>query len=65
MPPVQQVPLSLKKEVDWSGGLEDKNTGESSSDFSRHPHDSVSIAIVSGWVGWGRWFFRARIRSCR
>ncbi|KAJ3641189.1 hypothetical protein Zmor_027704 [Zophobas morio] len=40
MPPVQQVPLSLKKEVDWSGGIEDKNTGESSSDFSRHPHDS-------------------------
>ncbi|XP_044262729.1 zinc finger protein 354A-like [Tribolium madens] len=45
MPPVQQVPLSLKKEVDWSGGLEDKNTGESSSDFSRHPHDSTSVDI--------------------
>lgn len=33
---------SLKKEVDWSGGVDDKNTGESSSDYVRHPHDSVS-----------------------
>ncbi|CAH0553880.1 unnamed protein product [Brassicogethes aeneus] len=39
MPPVQQVPLSLKKEVDWGGG-EEKNSGETSSDYSRHPHDS-------------------------
>nr|CAH7759547.1 unnamed protein product [Callosobruchus chinensis] len=35
MPPVQQVPLSLKKEVDWGGG-EDKSPGEGSSDFNRH-----------------------------
>ncbi|CAH0553878.1 unnamed protein product [Brassicogethes aeneus] len=40
MPPVQQVPLSLKKEVDWGGG-EEKNSGETSSDYSRHPHDST------------------------
>lgn len=41
MPPVQQVPLSLKKEVDWGGGMDDKNSGgESSSDYSRLPHDS-------------------------
>ncbi|KAH1022407.1 hypothetical protein HUJ04_011814 [Dendroctonus ponderosae] len=42
LPPIQQVPLSLKKEVDWGGGLEDKNSGESSSEYSRMPHDSVS-----------------------
>lgn len=41
MPPVQQVPLSLKKEVDWGGGIDDKNAGESSSEYSRHPHDSA------------------------
>ncbi|KAH1028932.1 hypothetical protein HUJ05_002249 [Dendroctonus ponderosae] len=41
LPPIQQVPLSLKKEVDWGGGLEDKNSGgESSSEYSRMPHDS-------------------------
>lgn len=34
---------SLKKEVDWSGGVDDKSTGESSSDYARHPHDSVSF----------------------
>lgn len=34
---------SLKKEVDWSGGVDDKSTGESSSDYARHPHDSVSV----------------------
>uniref|UniRef100_A0A182MHQ2 Uncharacterized protein n=1 Tax=Anopheles culicifacies TaxID=139723 RepID=A0A182MHQ2_9DIPT len=36
MGPVQQVPLSLKKEIDWG---DDKSSGESSLDF-RHAHDS-------------------------
>lgn len=27
--------------MDWGGG-DDKNSGESSSDYIRHPHDSVS-----------------------
>ncbi|CAH1966325.1 unnamed protein product [Acanthoscelides obtectus] len=40
MPPVQQVPLSLKKEVDWGGG-EDKSPGEGSSDYNRQ-QDLVS-----------------------
>ncbi|XP_066992306.1 uncharacterized protein [Anabrus simplex] len=40
MLPVQQVPLSLKKEVDWDRGVDDKSTaGETSSDY-RHPHDA-------------------------
>ncbi|KAG8240096.1 hypothetical protein J437_LFUL019315, partial [Ladona fulva] len=39
--PVQRVPLSLKKEVDWDrASTDDKSgTGESSSEY-RHPHDS-------------------------
>nr|CAH7759543.1 unnamed protein product [Callosobruchus chinensis] len=41
MPPVQQVPLSLKKEVDWGGG-EDKSPGEGSSDFNRHQDSATS-----------------------
>ncbi|XP_062539414.1 protein tramtrack, beta isoform isoform X4 [Armigeres subalbatus] len=36
MGPVQQVPLSLKKEADWDRG---DGSGDSSLDF-RHPHDS-------------------------
>ncbi|XP_047119195.1 longitudinals lacking protein-like [Schistocerca piceifrons] len=40
MLPVQQVPLSLKKEVDWDRSVADdkSTTGESSSDY-RHPQD--------------------------
>ncbi|GBP82060.1 Protein tramtrack, beta isoform [Eumeta japonica] len=38
LPPVQQVPLSLKKEVDWDRGSEEK-CGESSSDY-RLQHES-------------------------
>ncbi|XP_048516829.1 zinc finger and SCAN domain-containing protein 10 isoform X2 [Dendroctonus ponderosae] len=46
LPPIQQVPLSLKKEVDWGGGLEDKNSGgESSSEYSRMPHDSPVMDV--------------------
>ncbi|KRT85090.1 BTB domain-containing protein [Oryctes borbonicus] len=47
MPPVQQVPLSLKKEVDWTSSgpsSEDKNIGESSLDYQRqHSHDADNI----------------------
>ncbi|KAK7863765.1 hypothetical protein R5R35_011165 [Gryllus longicercus] len=44
MLPVQQVPLSLKKEVDWdrSVGDDKSTTGESSSDY-RHPHDTEAM----------------------
>ncbi|KAI5644476.1 BTB/POZ domain-containing protein [Phthorimaea operculella] len=35
LPPVQQVPLSLKKEVDWERSSEDKG-GESSADYRLH-----------------------------
>ncbi|XP_017786532.1 PREDICTED: zinc finger and BTB domain-containing protein 49-like [Nicrophorus vespilloides] len=46
MPPVQQVPLSLKKEVDWGGGMaDDKSTGESSSDYPRHTHDPNALEV--------------------
>ncbi|KAJ4438177.1 hypothetical protein ANN_14116 [Periplaneta americana] len=43
MLPVQQVPLSLKKEVEWDRSVGDdrSTTGESSSDY-RHPHEPVS-----------------------
>ncbi|CAG9769372.1 unnamed protein product [Ceutorhynchus assimilis] len=62
LPPIQQVPLSLKKEVDWGakkdadwpgkkevdwgGGVDDKNSGgESSSEYSRMPHDSPLMDV--------------------
>ncbi|XP_039298489.1 zinc finger and BTB domain-containing protein 49 [Nilaparvata lugens] len=46
MPPVQQVPLSLKKEVDWDRNDDKSTTGESSSDY-RHPHDP-EVCLVEG-----------------
>ncbi|CAG4914873.1 unnamed protein product [Colias eurytheme] len=39
LPPVQQVPLSLKKETDWDRSNEDKGGGESSSEY-RLQHES-------------------------
>ncbi|VVD01858.1 unnamed protein product [Leptidea sinapis] len=39
LPPVQQVPLSLKKEADWDRSIEDK-VGESSSSDYRLQHES-------------------------
>ncbi|KAF5294293.1 hypothetical protein FQA39_LY13437 [Lamprigera yunnana] len=51
LPPVQQVPLSLKKEVDWGGGCtDDKNTRDSPSDYTRHSHDS-SLKKEVDWGG--------------
>ncbi|KAG7308165.1 hypothetical protein JYU34_006829 [Plutella xylostella] len=41
LPPVQQVPLSLKKEVDWDKNNDDKG-GESASEY-RMQHESVRI----------------------
>ncbi|CAH1400842.1 unnamed protein product [Nezara viridula] len=50
LPPVQDAPLSLKKEVDWDRGDENKsNAGESSSDY-RHPHDP-EVCLVEGEFG--------------
>ncbi|XP_053682048.1 protein jim lovell isoform X1 [Sabethes cyaneus] len=46
MGPVQQVPLSLKKEIDWDRG-DDKSSGDSSLDF-RHPHDSNLSHFFAG-----------------
>ncbi|XP_076251542.1 uncharacterized protein LOC143190838 isoform X4 [Rhynchophorus ferrugineus] len=41
-----RVLTSLKKEVDWGGGMDDKNSGgESSSDYSRLPHDSPVLDV--------------------
>lgn len=53
MGPVQQVPLSLKKEIDWDRG-DDKSSGDSSLDF-RHPHDSEASEphAASGSIGSG------------
>lgn len=36
---------SLKKEVDWGGGGEEKLGGEASSDY-RHSHESVSLSVL-------------------
>ncbi|XP_055526004.1 uncharacterized protein LOC129718858 isoform X2 [Wyeomyia smithii] len=53
MGPVQQVPLSLKKEIDWDRG-DDKSSGDSSLDF-RHPHDStLSHFFAATGVNYGR-----------
>ncbi|PZC86703.1 hypothetical protein B5X24_HaOG206265 [Helicoverpa armigera] len=41
LPPVQQVPLSLKKEIDWDRTNEEKAGGETSSEY-RMQHESVS-----------------------
>ncbi|XP_054269851.1 zinc finger and BTB domain-containing protein 7B-like isoform X1 [Macrosteles quadrilineatus] len=53
LPPVQQVPLSLKKEVDWDRPEESDGrrsvTGESSSEY-RHPHDP-EVCLVEGVYG--------------
>ncbi|XP_063533095.1 uncharacterized protein LOC134743534 isoform X2 [Cydia strobilella] len=44
LPPVQQVPLSLKKEVDWDRSNEDKG-GESSTDY-RIQHESMCLDMT-------------------
>ncbi|VVD01857.1 unnamed protein product [Leptidea sinapis] len=44
LPPVQQVPLSLKKEADWDRSIEDK-VGESSSSDYRLQHESMCLDI--------------------
>ncbi|CAF4812617.1 unnamed protein product [Pieris macdunnoughi] len=40
LPPVQQVPLSLKKEIDWDRSNEDKGGGEPSASDYRLQHES-------------------------
>ncbi|KAL0882422.1 hypothetical protein ABMA27_000904 [Loxostege sticticalis] len=45
LPPVQQVPLSLKKEVDWDRSNEEKGGGESSSDY-RIQHESMCLDMT-------------------
>ncbi|CAH0702954.1 unnamed protein product [Spodoptera exigua] len=42
LPPVQQVPLSLKKEIDWDRSNEDKVGGETSSEY-RMQHESMCL----------------------
>ncbi|XP_044730785.1 longitudinals lacking protein, isoforms N/O/W/X/Y-like isoform X1 [Chrysoperla carnea] len=42
LPPVQQVPLSLKKEVDWGGGMSDEKSIVDP-DYSRHPYDQFYL----------------------
>ncbi|KAM3967381.1 uncharacterized protein ACR2FA_011729 isoform 1-T2 [Aphomia sociella] len=46
LPPVQQVPLSLKKEVDWDRSNEDKG-GESSTEY-RMQHESMCLDMSCG-----------------
>ncbi|XP_059046155.1 uncharacterized protein LOC131841827 isoform X1 [Achroia grisella] len=46
LPPVQQVPLSLKKEVDWDRSNEEKG-GESSTDY-RMQHESMCLDMSCG-----------------
>ncbi|XP_013164716.1 PREDICTED: uncharacterized protein LOC106115757 isoform X2 [Papilio xuthus] len=46
LPPVQQVPLSLKKEIDWDRSNEDK-LGEASTDY-RMPHETMCLDMTCG-----------------
>ncbi|XP_049869894.1 uncharacterized protein LOC126369497 [Pectinophora gossypiella] len=50
LPPVQQVPLSLKKEVDWERSNEDKG-GESSSDYRLHESMCLDMSCGAGGTG--------------
>ncbi|XP_068631498.1 uncharacterized protein mamo isoform X1 [Battus philenor] len=49
LPPVQQVPLSLKKEVDWERGNEDK-LGETSTEY-RMQHETMCLDMTCGSPG--------------
>ncbi|XP_038116708.1 broad-complex core protein isoform X2 [Culex quinquefasciatus] len=60
MGPVQQVPLSLKKEIDWDRG-DDKSSGDSSLDF-RHPHDS-NLSHLFATAATGNYSRAAGIKS--
>ncbi|XP_026477805.1 uncharacterized protein LOC113383763 isoform X2 [Ctenocephalides felis] len=44
LPPVQQVPLSLKKEVDWERAVEEIKAESSSAEYLRHAHDQRDMA---------------------
>ncbi|XP_014258550.1 myeloid zinc finger 1-like isoform X2 [Cimex lectularius] len=50
LPPVQDAPLSLKKEVEWDR-TDDKSMGETSSDY-KLPHDP-EVCLVEGEFGPG------------
>ncbi|XP_034950688.1 zinc finger protein 629-like isoform X2 [Chelonus insularis] len=53
LPPVQQVPLSLKKEVDWERSTEERcASSEMSADY-RLPPDPMSLALGLEAGGWG------------
>ncbi|XP_033226205.1 zinc finger and BTB domain-containing protein 49-like isoform X2 [Belonocnema kinseyi] len=52
LPPVQQVPLSLKKEVDWDRSTEERSASSEISTDYRLPPDPVSLALgldASSW----------------
>ncbi|KPJ19493.1 Protein tramtrack, alpha isoform [Papilio machaon] len=60
LPPVQQVPLSLKKEIDWDRSNEDK-LGEASTEY-RMPHETdvgVDVYLLS------ECFARVAMHACR
>ncbi|XP_022119839.2 protein jim lovell isoform X2 [Pieris rapae] len=51
LPPVQQVPLSLKKEIDWDRSNEDKGGGEPSASDYRLQHESMCLDMSCGAPG--------------
>ncbi|XP_063974937.1 zinc finger protein 467-like isoform X3 [Diachasmimorpha longicaudata] len=65
LPPVQQVPLSLKKEVDWDRSTEERCASSEISTDYRLPPDPVSLFSMSLALGleaggWGALVDRAR-----
>ncbi|XP_025270061.1 protein bric-a-brac 1 isoform X2 [Camponotus floridanus] len=53
LPPVQQVPLSLKKEMDWERSTEERSASSEISADYRLPPDPVSLALGLEAGGWG------------
>ncbi|XP_015590046.1 protein bric-a-brac 1 isoform X2 [Cephus cinctus] len=53
LPPVQQVPLSLKKEVDWERSTEERSASSEISTDYRLPPDPVTLALGLEVGGWG------------
>ncbi|XP_066594459.1 protein tramtrack, beta isoform isoform X1 [Prorops nasuta] len=59
LPPVQQVPLSLKKEVDWDRSNEERSVSSEISADYRLPPDPVCLALGLEASGWGALVERA------
>ncbi|XP_044002149.1 gastrula zinc finger protein XlCGF48.2-like isoform X2 [Aphidius gifuensis] len=59
LPPVQQVPLSLKKEMDWDRSSDERCASSELSTDYRLPPDPMSLALGLDAGGWGALVERA------